>query len=948
MAEWISNLGRLKLKLDEEKKRPPLWQSFFPFDPQKFRDVWAGIGAGQRWIESKTIPATRWIAQRLEQIPAEPPALTQWKREHMPESLQPPYETAPPVMASDPKSVEALNRGIWGVGYMYIAPAVWQRFATIRAASGTLTPGKARNILGVKSNATPSQIRSAYRNLAKQYHPDMGTMANEAKFVDVNAAYDLLSKDLTTLSNMGMTPQAGTQQLAGQLGGVSKELGPTMGAGAAAQLPLGVSATPLIPRAIPEGVTFMPPEGYVPGMAQNVQKIEAHRIAYSKGLIDAKTGNVTPAYRRLAQGITGQKSMLKMTEAQAGTFIEALNGLEVKGGRPPKIPGTKNLIPQAMANRIPFLREIGLLEKIRPTRQVFTKMGLLEEVWRPAFEAETVVNEQLRAFESEIGRVEKALGGDAVSRRVIFQALENPELLPQLSAKEYTAYQWFKSYFDKRADDLNLPLNKRRENYVTHIFEEDITKALREQNQMPFELVKALDFITPKQAFNPYLKERLGRTLGLKEDPFDAARAYEYKALRSIHYTPLIQKIRLWDRFLPPAASKYLRGFMNRITNRPLAMDREMGTTMKEFGEAIKKFPGGERLSEFLGGEKAGQMAAYRFTNMLYFSWLGFKPTSAVRNLSQNILTMAEVGPLNFAKGITSREAGNALKESLVMRSRRRAYLPGIEDGFKGGWTTNMRETSMAMFRAADRVNVTNAFKAGFTEARRLGLERDWAIKRGDEVAADTQYIYTKLAGASWSQTALGRVLSPLTTWPENWVELMTRWVKGRPSQVYKAYTAETGIDIEGQMSWADRKKSIFIYATIVAGAYYAQKQTRLRALEYTGFTSIQYIADILSGDLPALSIPGAAAQAAAGFITQNEWMMRQGISNLKPDRLLGAYRLARRVITGEADWLTLLLYISPRENQPTRPTKPRFIVPTPKEPTREVPERPKKPKFIP
>jgi hypothetical protein len=780
----------------------------------------------------------------------------------------------------------------------FIIPAIQAAWKSIKAYRATLTTDKARNILGVSKTATDAEIKSAYRRLTFKYHPDVSTVPNaQAKFTEVNAAYDLLTKRVSQA--------VASYKPSGPIKTTGRELVPSGGQS---------TITPII---LPGGEAVTPAPG---ALATSAQKIRAHSIAYSHGLLDPKTKAVTPAYRRLAKGITGHPTMLKMTETQADTFIEALNSLETKGGRPPKIPGTTNLIPKAMADKIPHLKEIGLKEKVRPSRQVFTKMGLLEEVWRPAFETETIVNEKLAAFDKTISSLEKTIGGDIESRRRIFQALENPELITDLTETEYKAHQWFKNYFDKRADDLNLPIGKRRQNYVTHIFEHDITKSLQEQNQMPFELIRALDFITPKRVFNPYLKERLGRELGLKEDPFAAARAYEYRALRDINYTPLIQKIRVWEKFLPPASQKYLRGFINRMSNRPLAMDREMATTLKELGEAVEKIPGGKRLSkltEFLGGQKAGQLAAYRFTNMLYFSWLGFKATSAIRNLSQNFLTIAEVGPVNFFKGINNKAATNAAKESLVLRSRRKAYLPGIEDGLSGGWTTKTREASMAMFRAADRVNVTNAFKAGYTEARGLKLPHDWAVKRGDEVAADTQYLYTKLAGASWSQTALGRIAAPLTTWPENWIELMGRWFKGRPSQTYKAYKEATGIDVEGQMNWFDRKKSLFIYSAIVTGAYYAQKQTRVRALEYTGFTSIQYLADILSGDLPALSIPGAAAQVAAGFVTRNDWMLRQGISNLKPDRLMGAYRLARRVVQGEADWLTLLLYLSPKGTLP-------------------------------
>ncbi len=50
--------------------------------------------------------------------------------------------------------------------------------------------------LGVNENATQSEIKKAYRSLAKQYHPDINkTPEAEEKFKEINAAYEVLGDE---------------------------------------------------------------------------------------------------------------------------------------------------------------------------------------------------------------------------------------------------------------------------------------------------------------------------------------------------------------------------------------------------------------------------------------------------------------------------------------------------------------------------------------------------------------------------------------------------------------------------------------------------------------------------------------------------------------------------------------------------------------------------------
>ncbi len=50
-------------------------------------------------------------------------------------------------------------------------------------------------VLGINKNATKDDIKTAYRRLAKKYHPDNKETGNEAKFKEVQEAYDILFDD---------------------------------------------------------------------------------------------------------------------------------------------------------------------------------------------------------------------------------------------------------------------------------------------------------------------------------------------------------------------------------------------------------------------------------------------------------------------------------------------------------------------------------------------------------------------------------------------------------------------------------------------------------------------------------------------------------------------------------------------------------------------------------
>jgi hypothetical protein len=663
---------------------------------------------------------------------------------------------------------------------------------------------------------------------------------------------------------------------------------------------------------VPSWVAELPPE-----MAEKRKKAiaQAHIIANQKGLISEK-GKPKPNYRHLANAMTGKKSAAGMTIEELEHFISALNALTVGRDGVAKVPRSTDIITKELADKIPEYGEIGFLEHFREARRVFQKMGLEKEVFWPSQEAATNVAQEIIDFRNEANERIKQVGRGKAMARKLFRAIENPGSV-KLTATEQGVIEWAKRFFDDWANRLELSDDERRTNYVTHIFEAELTEMFEQKRPIDTDLTRALEYITPETVFNPFLERRLGRTAGLREDLWAAMEAYHARALKKFYYEPLIQRIKVYEKFLPPNSARYLRDFIRRISGQPTLIDRQINETLRQAAGHIKNLPGGKPIARFLSRGNAAGIMSYHMTGVYYECWLGLRPLSAIKNLSQHGLILAETGPKAFgqALGTKGQQREDLLEHSIVLRGRSLGYLPGVDETFVQQLGDKRRKITTGLFRMADHANVADAYLAGYWEAKNLGLSDEFAFRRGDEVAADTQYLYNRLAGAQYRQTAPGRLLGVLTTWPSNWLELMTQWGTGKRSATYQEYEAQTGQKIMPESRLAKRK-AVVIYLGLVSLAMLIHRRTKFKAMYYTGWTSIKSLHDIASGNLPGLDMPKIITGLVAGIMTGD---MRLIKSNWK--RLTNFIVIKREIVdvlTGEKDWLGLF-FVLEKPKQPKR-----------------------------
>ncbi|GMH13095.1 hypothetical protein Nepgr_014936 [Nepenthes gracilis] len=70
------------------------------------------------------------------------------------------------------------------------------KIRTLQSLSSTMADADYYSVLGVSKNASKSEIKSAYRKLARSYHPDVNKEPGaEQKFKEISNAYEVLSDD---------------------------------------------------------------------------------------------------------------------------------------------------------------------------------------------------------------------------------------------------------------------------------------------------------------------------------------------------------------------------------------------------------------------------------------------------------------------------------------------------------------------------------------------------------------------------------------------------------------------------------------------------------------------------------------------------------------------------------------------------------------------------------
>jgi len=464
-----------------------------------------------------------------------------------------------------------------------------------------------------------------------------------------------------------------------------------------------VPITPAVakPSIVPPVKPLVVPEVIVEGLATTAQKAKAHIVALDKALIDATTKKLTPQYRRLAQNITGKKSMVDMTSDEASDFIEALERYpekkwSTKTGKwiPQAMPITKAIVPENYFGLLEFKEPIYIIKHLTSQNFYATKLGV-GELTRPLELAKQALDLEypawVRAVELKIKDLNKVYkvtlaeklvairnnvptGAVADMAKLLNKYEDPPATLSEDKAK---LFMWFRNVDrtilageNRVRELLNMPLIPYRRAYLRHIADRTAEEIMRGQHSLPQDLAYWSKRIVGKKIYNPMeIQRQLADDLleHFSKDLLYATKSMIWTGLKEIHLSqPLrafVTQLNVLSKgmmpfssltgeelvraqavsVLPASTRKWVTDYVNIVikgqqTELDASINRAFaGGLDAVFGKFLNYF------GRSVGTRPVTKMA--QFSGRLVISaTIGTKPRQIIRNLWQSTQNLALYG----------------------------------------------------------------------------------------------------------------------------------------------------------------------------------------------------------------------------------------------------------------------------------------------------------------
>jgi hypothetical protein len=581
------------------------------------------------------------------------------------------------------------------------------------------------------------------------------------------------------------------------------------------------------------------------------------RLIQSK-LLTQKENKLTPTplFNKLSEKIFNRKASVRMLEKPE--IIEALQRvLDIVESK--NQPITEKIIRDIKIRFVENARgdmlvkgpDLTTIANVMPVDKLLDRYGL-NEILQMTMEGNAGAIKAEQSKLKEMEQLRKQAKREKLTTQEAYRAADDPDTYGKMTPLQEKIVKWNDERSKDSADRQGIPLNKRRKHHVYHFFDAATRREMQERGELE-EWQKISDADIPAEVVNKQLKKRLGRKKGLVED-FWVATALSIKMdERKIHFDPVVKKINeiLEEGNLPPNLYKYItRWLQESISGRPSEISSTWQVTDKEIDKFVHKVF--EKAKIKARPENVGTLLVNFSIIAVYDTYLGLYPVSAIKNFFQKVLVLPVVGEKYWTKGMvmgSTAEGCRLVREhSTMYTGRQNAALPSYDilgENLLKMTRSHAQRAVMYLFKTADLDNITRSFLAGYYQAKDYGLPEDVCIKRGDEVARKTQYLYNFIFKAQAFRSPPMRLLSMFTSWGINYVGYFMELARGNTSAVYADYFAANPKELT--LGKRDRHKLInkswkglIRYLIILIIGAYLQRKTRIKALEYMGITSIK------------------------------------------------------------------------------------------------------------
>jgi len=246
-------------------------------------------------------------------------------------------------------------------------------------------------------------------------------------------------------------------------------------------------------------------------------------------------------------------------------------------------------------------------------------------------------------------------------------------------------------------------------------------------------------------------------------------RAYFPSVIKQVVYNKYLPEIRDTITRLPKNKQFYAEELISTVLGKPQWYDVMMENFLKQNGVEVKS-----PLTK----------ADIAVSNGLYRGILGLNPVSAVKNLSQTVNTMSEIGVLPTLEGmarLTTKKGRALIKEHQVLDDWQNIFEKDVSI------KNNVDGVIFSPMSGSEYLNRGFSFLGTYHKVLRSGATQSEAVAKALATTQETQFVYGKLGKSPFiDKVPFGRTFTMFTSFPRKQIEFLNHLRKDNKAGLFR------------------------------------------------------------------------------------------------------------------------------------------------------------------